>query len=66
MTCGHNENNLIVNSRNTLLNTYVDKSIQTLKSMSRRITANKFISYAIIAVLILLILLLSLVYCDMP
>ena len=57
MTCGHNENNLIVNSRNTLLNTYVDKSIQTLKSMSRRITANKFISYAIIAVLILLILL---------
>ncbi|EEQ39264.1 Vesicle transport v-SNARE protein N-terminus family protein [Clavispora lusitaniae] len=49
----------IVNSRNTLSNadTYVDKSIQTLKSMSRRITANKFISYAIIAVLILLILL---------
>lgn len=46
-------------SRNTLSNAdnYVDKSIQTLKSMSRRITANKFISYAIIAVLILLIFL---------
>lgn len=49
----------IVNLRNTLLtaDTYVDKSIQTLKLMSRRITANKFISYAIIAVLILLIFL---------
>lgn len=49
----------IVNSRNTLLtaDTYVDKSVQTLKSMSRRIMANKFISYAIIAVLIILIFL---------
>ncbi|GEQ68263.1 hypothetical protein JCM33374_g1930 [Metschnikowia sp. JCM 33374] len=49
----------IVNSRNTLsaADNYVDKSVQTLKSMSRRITANKFISYAIIAVLILLIML---------
>lgn len=49
----------IVNLRNTLLaaDSYVDKSIQTLKSMTRRITANKFISYAIIAVLILLIFL---------
>lgn len=49
----------IVNLRNTLLaaDSYVDKSILTLKSMTRRITANKFISYAIIAVLILLILL---------
>lgn len=49
----------IVNLRNTLLaaDGYVDKSIQTLKSMTRRITANKFISYAIIAVLILLIML---------
>ncbi|KAM9932602.1 hypothetical protein OXX80_007765 [Metschnikowia pulcherrima] len=49
----------IVNSRNTLsaADTYVDKSVQTLKAMSRRITANRFISYAIIAVLILLILL---------
>lgn len=49
----------ITNARNTLLtaDNYVDKSIQTLKSMTRRITANKFISYAIIAVLILLIFL---------
>lgn len=49
----------ITNARNTLLtaDTYVDKSIQTLKLMTRRITANKFISYAIIAVLILLIFL---------
>ncbi|AMD21433.1 HER154Cp [Eremothecium sinecaudum] len=36
---------------------YIDKSVRTLKSMSRRLVANKFISYAIIAVLILLILL---------
>lgn len=49
----------ITNSRNTLLaaDGYVDKSMKTLKSMSRRITANKFISYAIIAVLIILIFL---------
>lgn len=49
----------IVNLRNTLLvaDGYVDKSIKTLKSMTRRITANKFISYAIIGVLILLIFL---------
>lgn len=49
----------ITGSRNTLMTAdgYVDKSIKTLKSMSRRLTANKFISYAIIAVLILLILL---------
>ncbi|SGZ51850.1 CIC11C00000000913 [Sungouiella intermedia] len=49
----------ISNARNTLLtaDTYVDKSVQTLKLMTRRITANKFISYAIIAVLILLIFL---------
>lgn len=47
------------NSRNTLFqaDSYVDKSIRTLKTMSRRLVANKFISYAIIAVLILLILL---------
>lgn len=46
-------------ARNTLMqaDTYVDRSIQTLKSMGRRLTANKFISYAIIAVLILLIFL---------
>lgn len=49
----------ILGSRNTLLaaDNYVDRSVKTLKSMSRRLTANKFISYAIIAVLILLILL---------
>lgn len=49
----------ITGSRNTLLTAdgYVDKSIKTLKSMSRRLTANKFISYAIIAVLIILIFL---------
>lgn len=47
------------NARNTLFqaDSYVDKSIRTLKTMSRRLVANKFISYAIIAVLILLILL---------
>ncbi|RLV94191.1 t-SNARE VTI1 [Spathaspora sp. JA1] len=49
----------ISGSRNTLsqADNYVDKSIQTLKSMTRRLTANKFISYGIIAVLILLIFL---------
>lgn len=47
------------NARQTLFHadSYVDKSIRTLKTMSRRLVANKFISYAIIAVLILLILL---------
>lgn len=46
-------------ARNTLMqaDTYVDRSILTLKSMGRRLTANKFISYGIIAVLILLIFL---------
>lgn len=49
----------IVGARDTLqlADGYVDKLIKSLKSMSRRITANKFISYAIIGVLILLILL---------
>lgn len=49
----------ISGARNTLqtADNYVDRSVQTLKSMSRRLTANKFISYAIIAVLILLIFL---------
>lgn len=49
----------ISGSRNTLMTAdgYVDKSMKTLKSMSRRLTANKFISYAIIAVLIILIFL---------
>jgi vesicle transport through interaction with t-SNAREs protein 1 len=47
------------NSRQTLFEAdgYVDRSVQTLKSMARRAAANKIISYAIIAVLILLILL---------
>ncbi|SCV03886.1 LAME_0H14026g1_1 [Lachancea meyersii CBS 8951] len=47
------------NARQTLFqaDSYVDKSIRTLKTMSRRLVANKFISYAIIAVLILLIML---------
>lgn len=46
-------------ARNTLLqaDNYVDRSVQTLKTMGRRLTANKFISYGIIAVLILLIFL---------
>lgn len=49
----------IQGSRNTLMtaDNYVDKSIKTLKSMSRRLVANKFISYAIIGVLIVLIFL---------
>lgn len=49
----------IVGARDTLMvaDGYVDKLISSLKSMSRRITANKFISYGIIGVLILLILL---------
>lgn len=49
----------ITNARNTLLSAdnYVDRSVQTLKLMSRRLVANKFISYAIIAVLIILIFL---------
>lgn len=47
------------NARDTLFqaDSYVDKSIKTLKVMSRRLIANKAISYAIIAVLILLIIL---------
>lgn len=49
----------ITNARSTLLaaDNYVDRSVQTLKLMSRRLVANKFISYAIIAVLIILIFL---------
>lgn len=47
------------NARQTLFqaDSYVDKSMKTLKTMSRRLVANKFISYAIIGVLVLLILL---------
>lgn len=49
----------IVNSRNTLLQAdgYVDRSMQTLKTMTRRLAANKLITYCIIAVLIVLIFL---------
>lgn len=49
----------ITNARNTLLlaDNYVDRSVQTLRLMSRRLVANKFISYAIIAVLVILIFL---------
>ena len=48
----------IVNSRNTLgeADTYVDKSLRTLRSMARRMAANKVITYAIIAILVLLIM----------
>ncbi|KAL6929483.1 hypothetical protein ACO0SA_000885 [Hanseniaspora valbyensis] len=47
------------NSRQVLFNSnsYIDSSLTTLKSMSRRLVANKYISYCIIIVLILLILL---------
>lgn len=49
----------IQGSRNTLAQAelYVDRSVNTLKIMGRRLVANKFISYAIIAVLIILIFL---------
>nr|ACD75403.1 putative vesicle transport v-SNARE protein [Starmerella bombicola] len=48
----------ITNSRNTLMeaDSYVDKSLRTLRSMARRMAANRVISYAIIAILILLII----------
>jgi len=47
----------IENSRNTLTeaDSYVDKSLRTLRSMARRMAANRLISYAIIAVLVVLI-----------
>ncbi|XBW34673.1 hypothetical protein QEN19_000240 [Hanseniaspora menglaensis] len=47
------------NSRQVLFNSnsYIDSSLTTLKSMSRRLVANKYISYCIIVVLLLLILL---------
>lgn len=49
----------ITNSRNTLLEAdgYVDKSIRTLRSMTRRMAMNKVLTYLIIAVLVILILL---------
>ncbi|KAG0684612.1 hypothetical protein C6P40_002290 [Pichia californica] len=49
----------IINARNTLneADTYVDRSLRTLKSMTRRMATNKLITYGIIAVLIILIFL---------
>lgn len=49
----------ILNARETLseADTYVDRSLRTLKSMSRRLATNKLITYGIIALLILLIFL---------
>lgn len=49
----------ILNARETLseADTYVDRSLKTLKSMSRRLATNKLITYGIIALLILLIFL---------
>lgn len=49
----------ILNARDTLneADTYVDRSLRTLKSMTRRLATNKLITYGIIAVLILLIFL---------
>jgi vesicle transport through interaction with t-SNAREs protein 1 len=49
----------ILNARDTLneADTYVDRSLRTLKSMTRRMATNKLITYGIIAILILLILL---------
>ncbi|GMM52740.1 v-SNARE protein [Starmerella bacillaris] len=48
----------IINSRNTLTEAdgHVDRSMRTLRGMARRMAANKLLSYAIIAVLVLLIL----------
>lgn len=53
----HGQREQIINSRSTLTeaDTYVDKSLRTLRGMARRMAANRLISYAIIAVLILLI-----------
>jgi vesicle transport through interaction with t-SNAREs protein 1 len=49
----------ILNARDTLseADTYVDRSLKTLKTMTRRMATNKLITYGIIAVLILLIFL---------
>ena len=49
----------ILNARDTLgeADTYVDRSLRTLKSMTRRMATNKLITYGIIAVLIILIFL---------
>lgn len=49
----------IVNSRNTLMeaDSYVDKSIRTLRGMARRMATNRIITIAIIVVLLFLIIL---------
>lgn len=49
----------ILNARDTLseADTYVDRSLRTLRSMTRRMATNKLITYGIIAVLIMLIFL---------
>lgn len=49
----------IINARDTLgdADNYVDRSLRTLGSMSRRLAQNKILTYGIIALLILLILL---------
>lgn len=49
----------ILNARDTLseADTYVDRSLRTLKSMTRRMATNKLITYGIIVILVLLILL---------
>ncbi|VEU19422.1 DEKNAAC100833 [Brettanomyces naardenensis] len=49
----------ITNARDTLgeADNYVDRSLRTLKTMTRRLATNKIITYGIIAVLIMLIFL---------
>ncbi|QOU21972.1 hypothetical protein BRETT_002136 [Brettanomyces bruxellensis] len=49
----------ITNARDTLgeADNYVDRSLRTLKTMTRRLATNKIITYGIIAVLIMLIML---------
>ena len=49
----------ILNARDTLseADTYVDRSLKTLKTMTRRLATNKLITYGIIVVLVLLIFL---------
>lgn len=48
----------ILNSRNTLAeaDSAIDRSMRTLRGMARRMAANKLLSYAIIAVLVILII----------
>lgn len=49
----------ITNSRNTLMeaDSYVDKSIRTLRGMARRMATNRIITVAIITILVILIFL---------